>query len=216
MTKQFKYDYYNLAVIDWIKEEPEDREGTDGGFGEFRDDIKPHIEANRQHKLNWNDEWNTHNPDGSYTLELTFYLNENAEYLKIWGYGYPVDTIQIWNQQEYMYQVLAKREVRVGDAARNIEIGFSDRFRAYLEAESYATLAIEQIEEEIQSDAYRLQVVNKLTNQQIIEHLMQEYWTGFKSGSPECGTIIEWKIAQREESLMDRGFVEKTFYPKVY
>ncbi len=200
MTRKLKYDYYQLEFDNWIKVDPENR--IDADLDDFHRSIKPHIQANCKIKFPWQYGWNTHHPDGSYTPELVEYLAQNAEYLKIHGYGYPVEKIQIWNPKDAMYQWHSQ------EAKYNIIAGgrmvFSDKFRSYLQSEGYAEMAIAGIEDEVHSDAGRF--LQTMSPELAIQAMMEDYWTGF-SCSPISGTIVEWKVAQREATLMSRKLV---------
>jgi hypothetical protein len=204
MSKRFKYDYYRIQIDTWIQTHPDDRNDDDKELDAFKESLETYINAHQKLEFSWRYGWNTHHPDGSYTSELVEYLAQNADYLKIGGYGDPVDTIQIWNPKDSMYQW------QIEEAKYNIikrdRMVFSNKFRSYLHSEGYAEMAIRGIEEEVHSDALRY--LQTMSPELAIQAMMEDYWAGF-SCNPIGGTIIEWKVAQRENTLMKRKLIPK-------
>jgi hypothetical protein len=211
MTRKFKYDYYAVEIDNWIQADPEKRSGEGKYSPDFHKALEPQIQANRKIKFNWEYGWDTHNSDDSYTPELVEYLVQNAEYLKIHGYGYPVETIQIWNQKNSMYE-WNPQEVKY-NIIRGGRMVFSNKFRSYLQSEGYAEMAIAGIEDEVHSDTWRFH--QTMSPELAIQAIMECYWAGF-SCAPISGTIIEWKVAQREKTLGTRKLIDKQVFARIY
>jgi hypothetical protein len=209
MTKKSKYDYDRIEFPNWISQDIESR--ADADLYDFRKAIEPHIQVNRKIKFDWKYGWNTHNLDDSYTPELVEYLVQNAEYLKIHGYGYPVETIQIWNQKNALYE-WNPQEVKY-NIIRGGRMVFSQKFRAYLQSEGYAEMAIAGIEDEVHSDTWQFH--QSMSPELAIQAIMECYWAGF-SCDPIGGTIIEWKVAQREKTLVEKKLIEQQMFARVY
>lgn len=82
--------------------------------------------------VKWTEGLETHNPDGSYTQELTDWLKGNEKRIEIMGYGLVGEKINVWNPQ-----------LRSWDVDRYGSFEFSAAYWEYLLSEGYVKRWIE-------------------------------------------------------------------------